>query len=293
VGIPCADRGKEACVVVLLPGGFVRLLWPAVLVLVTSCGVTEGGIMPLVTGTFGTRPVVSVPRGAPGRMPRMAVLGVGSGRRTMPGDVVLADVEIRTWADNSPQLSTYDANQPVTVVFDGRHVQETWRQALIGQPAGSRVLLVGPAAQVLGPGMELGEVGAAEPLVVVLDILGGYPPDARLVGRPLPVVPADLTPMSPPRTLIDGSGAEVRAGAKVIVQYVAAAWPSRAAVDSSYRRGGPSAFRLVPGAVPPGWVTGLQGRRVGARVTVGSPTSGYPDAVGEPRLYVIDILDAI
>ena len=210
----------------------------------------------------------------------------------MPGDVVLADVEIRTWADNSPQLSTYDANQPVTVVFDGRHVQETWRQALIGQPAGSRVLLVGPAAQVLGPGMELGEVGGGA--------AGGRPRHPRRLpagcppGRPAAAcLPADLTPMSPPRTLIDGSGAEVRAGAKVIVQYVAAAWPSRAAVDSSYRRGGPSAFRLVPGAVPPGWVTGLQGRRVGARVTVGSPTSGYPDAVGEPRLYVIDILDAI
>lgn len=247
----------------------------------------------MVTGTFGARPVVSIPRGEPGRMPRMAVLGVGSGRRTMPGDVVLTDVEIRRWTDNSPHLNTYDANQPATVVFDGRRVPGTWRQALIGQPAGSRVLLVGPAAQVLGPDMAPGEVGAEETLVVVFDILGGYPPDARLVGRPLPAVPADLTPMTPPRTLIDGSGVEVRAGAKVIVQYVAAAWPSRAAVDSSYRRGGPSAFALVPGAVPPGWPSGLQGRRVGARVAIGSPTSGYPDAVDEPRLYVIDILDAI
>ncbi len=271
----------------------MRLLWPAVLVLVTSCGVAEGGTPPIVTGTFGARPVVSIPRGKPGRMPRMAVLSIGSGRCTMPGDVVLADVEIRRWADNSPQLNTYDANQPVTVVFDGRRVPGTWHQALMGQQVGSRVLLIGPASQVLGPGMELGGVAAGETLVVVLDILGGYPPDARLVGRPLPAVPADLTPMTPPRTLIDGSGAEVRAGAKVIVQYVAAAWPSREAVDSSYRRGGPSAFTLVPGAVPPGWLSGLQGRHVGARVAIGSPTSGYPDAVGEPRLYVIDILDAI
>ncbi|MGN9787431.1 FKBP-type peptidyl-prolyl cis-trans isomerase [Nonomuraea sp. ZG12] len=271
----------------------MRLLWPAVLVLVTSCGATEGGTLPVVTGTFGTRPVVSIPRGKPGRLPRMAVLSTGSGRRTMPGDVVLADVEIRRWTDNTPHLNTYDANQPATVVFDGRRVPDTWSQVLIGQPAGSRVLLVGPAAQVLGPDMDPGGMGAAETLVAVFDVLGGYPPDARLVGRPLPAVPADLTPMTPPRTLIGGSGAEVRDGAKVIVQYVAAAWPSRAAVDSSYRRGGPSAFTLVPGAVPPGWLTGLGGQRVGARVTFGSPMSGYPEGTGGPRLYVIDILDAI
>jgi hypothetical protein len=147
--------------------------------LVTSCAVTEGGTLPIVTGTFGARPVVSIPKGRPGRMPRLAVLSIGSGRCTMPGDVVLADVEIRRWADNSPHLNTYDANQPATVVFDGRRVPGTWHQALIGQPAGSRVLLIGPASQVLGPGMELGETEAGETLVVVFDILGGYPPAAR------------------------------------------------------------------------------------------------------------------
>ncbi|WP_336207438.1 FKBP-type peptidyl-prolyl cis-trans isomerase [Nonomuraea sp. LPB2021202275-12-8] len=271
----------------------MRLLWPAVLVLATSCGVTEGGTLPVVTGTFGARPIVAIPRGKPGRMPRVAVLSTGSGRRTMPGDVVLADVEIRHWSDNKPHLNTYDTNQPATIIFDGRHVPDTWRQALIGQAAGSRVLLVGTAAEALGPDMEPDGVDPAETLVVVFDILGGYPPDARLVGRPLPAVPADLTPTTPPRTLIGGSGAEVRAGAKVVVQYVAAAWPERTAVDSSYRRGGPSAFTLVPGAVPPGWLTGLLGQRVGGRVAIGSPTSGPPMGTGEPMLYVVDILDSV
>ncbi|MGN9843041.1 FKBP-type peptidyl-prolyl cis-trans isomerase [Nonomuraea sp. H19] len=264
----------------------MRLFWPAVLMLATSCGLGEEGTQPVVTGAFGSKPVVAIPKGKPGRTPRITVLSVGNGRRTVPGDVVLADVDIRRWSGNRPYMNTYDVNQPTSVIFDGRQVPETWRQSLIGRPAGSRIMLVGPAAEALGPGVPLAGVSPADTLVVVFDILGGYPPDARLVGRALPVIPADFAPGAPPRTLIDGSGREVVAGAKVVIQYVAASWPSRVVVDSSYRRGGPSAFPLKAGSVPGAWLDALTGRRVGSRVAVAS-------AEGEPRLYVIDILDTL
>ncbi|TMR98755.1 FKBP-type peptidyl-prolyl cis-trans isomerase [Nonomuraea basaltis] len=264
----------------------MRLFWPAIFMLATSCGLAEEGTQPVVTGTVGTKPVVAIPKGKPGRTPRVTVLSVGSGRRTVPGDVVLADVDIRRWSGNQPYMSTYDANQPTTVVFDGRQISDTWRQSLIGHPAGSRVMLVSRAAEALGPNVPLTGVSPADTLVLVFDILGGYPPDARLVGRTLPVIPADLTPAAPPRTLIDGSGQEIVAGAKVIIQYVAASWPSRVIVDSSYRRGGPSAYPLMPGAVPPAWLHTLVGKRAGCRVAVPSPGD-------QPRLYVIDVLDTI
>ncbi|UBU13205.1 FKBP-type peptidyl-prolyl cis-trans isomerase [Nonomuraea gerenzanensis] len=264
----------------------MRLFWPALLMLTASCGVAEEGSQPVVTGRFGSKPIVDIPKGQPGRTPRITVLSVGSGRRTVPGDVVLTDVDIRGWSGNRPYLSTHDGHQPTKVVFDGRQVAETWRQSLIGRPAGSRVMLVSPAGEAMGPDVPLTGVSPADTLVLVFDILGGYPADARLVGRTLPVVPAGLTPADPPRTLIDGSGPEVVAGSKVVIQYVAAAWPSRAVVDSSYRRGGPSAFTLVAGSVPEAWVGALAGRRVGSRVAVPSPGA-------EPVLYVIDILDTI
>ncbi|MEV5327128.1 FKBP-type peptidyl-prolyl cis-trans isomerase [Nonomuraea sp. NPDC052634] len=264
----------------------MRLFWPALLLLATSCGLAEEGTQPVVTGRFGSKPVVTLPKGKPGRTPRITVLSTGSGRRTMPGDVVLADVDIRRWSGNRPYMSTYDGDQPTTVVFDGRKVPETWRRSLIGHPAGSRVMLISPAGQALGPNVPSAGLDPDDTLVLVFDIIGGYPPDARLVGRTLPVVPADLAPADPPRVLIDGSGGEVAAGSKVVVQYVAASWPSRRVVDSSYRRGGPSAFTLEPGAVPASWVGALAGRRVGSRIAVPSP--------GErPRLYVIDILDTV
>ncbi|WP_157547848.1 FKBP-type peptidyl-prolyl cis-trans isomerase [Nonomuraea candida] len=264
----------------------MRLFWPALLMLATSCGLTEEGTQPVVSGRFGTKPVVTIPQGQPGRTPRITVLSLGSGRRTVPGDVVLADVDIRRWSGNRPYLSTYDGHQPASVVFDGRQVSETWRQSLIGRPAGSRVMLVSPAGEAMGPNVPLTGLSPADTLVLVFDILGGYPPDARLVGRTLPVVPADLTPAAPPRTLIDGSGREVAPGSKVVIQYVAASWPSRTVVDSSYRRGGPSAFTLREGAVPAAWIGALTGQRVGSRVAV--PSQGE-----QPLIYVIDILDTI
>ncbi|MFI7633809.1 FKBP-type peptidyl-prolyl cis-trans isomerase [Nonomuraea sp. NPDC049400] len=262
----------------------MRLFWPAVLILATSCGLAEDGTQPVVTGAFGTKPVVAIPKGKPSRTPRITVLSMGSGRRTLPGDVVLADVDIRRWSGNRPYMSTYDGNQPTAVVFDGRQVSETWRQSLIGRPAGSRVMLVSPASEALGPNVPLTGLAPADTLVLVFDILGGYPPDARLVGRTLPVIPGDLVPGAPPRVLIDGSGDEIVAGAKVVIQYVEASWPSRTVVDSSYRRGGPSAFVLEEGSVPDGWLEGLVGRRVGSRVAV----SCFGD---ESSLYVIDVLD--
>ncbi|MER7504698.1 FKBP-type peptidyl-prolyl cis-trans isomerase [Nonomuraea pusilla] len=263
----------------------MRLIWPALLVLAASCGVADDGAMPVVTGAFGSKPVVSIPKAAPARVPRVTVLSEGAGRRTAPGDVVLADVDIRRWSDGRPYLSTYDAHQPATVVFDGRLVAETWRDSLIGRPAGSRVMLVGPAAKALGPEPRPDGVSPSDTLVVVFDVLGGYPPDARLVGRTLPAPPADLAPADPPRVLIDGSGPPVAAGSKVVVQYAATSWPDRRALDSSYRRGGPAAYTLRPGAVPDAWLDALVGQHVGARVAV-------PDRT-RPAVYVIDVLDAL
>ncbi|MFG1946027.1 FKBP-type peptidyl-prolyl cis-trans isomerase [Nonomuraea sp. NPDC048826] len=264
----------------------MRLLWPALLVLATSCGTAPAAVpLPEVKGAFGARPQVSMPGVRPGRLVRMAVLETGGGRPTAPGDVVLADVEIRRWHDNATRLSTYGTHRPIALVLDGRPLPRAWREAVVGRPAGSRVLLVGPAAQVLAPDLDAAGLPPGEPLVAVIDVLGGYPQDARLVGRPLPTPPPGLTPQAPARTLIGGSGDAVRAGAKVVVQYVAVAWPSRTLADSSYRTGGPAAFTLTPDGVPSGWVEGLRGQRVGGRVAFGAPDAGL--------LYVVDIVDCV
>ncbi|WP_181019824.1 FKBP-type peptidyl-prolyl cis-trans isomerase [Nonomuraea typhae] len=254
-----------------------------------------------MTGAFGTRPVITLPSGRP--EPRAVVLSEGRGRVTQLGDVVVTDVEIRGWAGNESYLNTYDTGQPATVVLDGRPASRAWQQALTGRAAGSRVLLVTPAAEGFGPDGRPAGAGPADTLVIVFDILGGYPPDARQPGRSLPALPANLRPSERSRTLIDGSGPMVRPGAKIVVQYVGARWPSGAVFDSSHRRGGPGGFTLRPGAVPPGWVEALTGKAVGSRVAIAVPaaatrgfsatTGGIGVPAGNALVYVVDIIDAL
>lgn len=244
----------------------VALTVLALLALLTSCGLVAGDTVPAVSGAFGARPEISMPRATPDSLPRVTVLSLGRGRATLPGDVVLAEVEIRRWSDGLPYLSTYGAGRPAGV--DLGSASRWWRAALTGRPAGSRVMLVGPASQVSGS-------AGAEIVVAVFDVLGGYPPDARLVGQDLTDLPGELH--APVTTLIGGSGPLVTRGSRIVVQYAVV---SRRAVD---RPKGPTAVVLAPGAVPPGWVEALAGQRVGSRVAVRTPGAAY----------VIDVIDRL
>ncbi|MEU7897206.1 FKBP-type peptidyl-prolyl cis-trans isomerase [Nonomuraea sp. NPDC049152] len=252
---------------------------------------------PTVTGAFGERPVIEVPLRRPEPTPTVSVLSEGSGPRTRRGDVVLAEVEIRRWDGAKPYVTTYDTNQPTAVVLDGRHVSQAWERALVDRPVGSRVMLVSPAHLAYGPRGTPGRADSGQTLVLVFDILAGYPPDARLVGRRLPDLPDTLRP----GVLIDGSGPPVTRGARVVVQYVGARWPSRKVFDSSSARGGPNVVVLKEGAVPPGWVEGLTGRRVGSRVAITAPAvakevltaGGMAVPAGTALVYVVDIIGMV
>lgn len=270
--------------------------------LIQSCGLGQDDALPTVTGAFGVKPVVTLPTAKPEATPRVTVLAEGSGPRTRPGDVVIADVDIRQWTGNKPYMNTFDAHQPTTVLFDGQHVSDTWKDALVGRTAGSRVMLVSPATKGFGPNGAPAGVNPADTLVLVFDVLGSYPPDARIVGQTLPGLPGDLRPAARARTLVDGSGPQVKAGARVVVQYVGAQLPDRKVFDSSYARGGPNAFVLREKSVPPGWTEGLTGKRVGSRVAITVPasaTKGFTattGGIGVPPgalLYVVDIIDTL
>jgi peptidylprolyl isomerase len=265
--------------------------------------------LPVVSGTAGDRPVITIPASDPPDRPRIVELRRGAGRAVRAGEVVVTDLDMKVWRGGRQYLSTWATRQPTTVISDGRHVSPLWQRALTGRRPGARVLLISPAAQAFGPaGMAPVGVSPSDTLVEVFDVLGGYRPYAqvgpgsdgdrpygqeghgrgdhpagrvnrsdvpRVEVRPgaEPVVRAagSRGPRPGVRVLVRGAGPALRPGRPFVANYVAAQWATGRITDSSYERGGPSGFILAPGAVPPGWATALAGIPAGSRVELVVP----------------------
>jgi peptidylprolyl isomerase len=98
--------------------------------------------------------------------------------------------------------------------------------------------------------------------------------------------------------LIEGSGAEAKAGDTVSTHYVGVAWSTGEEFDASWGRGAPLDFRVGVGQVIQGWDQGLQGMKVGGRRTITIPPHlGYGDRgagaaikPGETLIFVVDLL---
>ncbi len=101
------------------------------------------------------------------------------------------------------------------------------------------------------------------------------------------------------RDLVEGDGAEAKAGQQAVVHYVGVAHSTGEEFDASYNRGAPFTFPLGEGRVIAGWDQGVQGMKIGGRrELVIPPHLGYGDrgaggAIkgGETLIFVVDLLD--
>lgn len=99
------------------------------------------------------------------------------------------------------------------------------------------------------------------------------------------------------KELIEGEGAEAKAGDKVTVQYVGVLYDNGEQFDASWDRGEPFSFGLGNGEVIAGWDQGVEGMKVGGRrELIIPPELGYGgEAVGSipansTLVFVIDLL---
>jgi peptidylprolyl isomerase len=98
--------------------------------------------------------------------------------------------------------------------------------------------------------------------------------------------------------LIEGSGAEARAGSTVSAHYVGVAFSSGEEFDSSWSRGAPLDFKVGVGQVIQGWDQGLLGMKVGGRRRLEIPSElaygerGAGGAIGpnEALIFVVDLV---
>jgi peptidylprolyl isomerase len=128
---------------------------------------------------------------------------------------------------------------------------------------------------------------------------GGAQSEAAQTGtKPKVVVPSGPAPRKlVSKELIEGEGAEAKAGDEVTVQYVGVLYKNGEQFDASWDRGEPFTFTLGAGEVIAGWDQGVEGMKVGGRrMLIIPPQLGYGSQAmatipaNSTLVFVIDLL---
>jgi peptidylprolyl isomerase len=277
-----------------------------------------------VTGAYGKAPKVTIPKVAGTGSLYTKTLIQGSGAKLTSTEGMIGNYVAYDWAGKTSKLLGSSYTQGAPSIFVGSLLPGL-ETALVGQQIGSRVLAVIPPKDAFGTsGNSTEGIGATDTLVFVIDlgstfVTGNVPgKQTTTVGGALPTVtpPAASSTAGPTikipaktaapkalqvKTLIKGTGAVVKKGQDIAVQYTGVIWRTGKVFDSSWSRKTPLTTVIGEGQVIPGWDTGLVGQTVGSRVllvippvdgygTAGASTAGIKGT--DTLVFVVDILAA-
>ncbi|MGW4803956.1 FKBP-type peptidyl-prolyl cis-trans isomerase [Kitasatospora sp. NPDC004272] len=279
-------------------------------------------VLPSVSGDFGTKASITLPKDAPDGTFVVKVLSEGSGPKVDKNNWVSVDYTAMDWQTGKDIPGSYGEQngKPQLYQAGAGSLIPALDSAVEGHKAGSRLLVVAPPAAAFGAqgNSQLGIAGT-DSLVFVLDIRQSTAPNAVLSGDVTPP-PADfpqvkdngskaaeITPVKDAadptelksHVLIQGKGRKVEAGEKVLVQYTGVLYKDGKKFDSSLDRGQAFTFTTGAGSVIEGWDQGITGQNIGSRVELVIPASlGYKDKASDSipanstLVFVVDILDA-
>jgi peptidylprolyl isomerase len=155
--------------------------------------------------------------------------------------------------------------------------------------------LVGCGSSSKAPGVEQAPSSGATATTVAAT---PKPPPA-IAKKPVVTVPTGPAPTTlVTKDLVTGTGATVKAGQTVTVNYVGVLYKTGKEFDSSWSRNQPFTTPLTTGSVIPGWVQGIPGMKVGGRRELIIPASlaygakGSPPTIppNSPLVFVVDLL---
>jgi len=277
-----------------------------------------------VSGAFNKSPTVTIPKvtGTGPLYTKTVIQGTGTALASTDG--MIGNYVAYDWSGKTSKLLGSSYTQGAPSIFVGSLLPGL-EKALVGQKLGSRVLAVIPPADAFGStGNSQQGIGAKDTLVFVVDMgstfktgsvpgtqasAGGgalptvTPPAANSTAGPTITIPAKTTAPTTlqVKTLIKGTGAVVKKGQDLAVQYTGVIWRTGKVFDSSWSRNQPLTTVIGEGQVIPGWDTGLVGQTVGSRVLlVIPPKDGYGSAGAsqagingtDTLVFVVDILAA-
>jgi peptidylprolyl isomerase len=305
------------------------LLLPVLLVGLAGCGSNSSSSSatsssdPLaavsITGDVGKKPQVEWKGDLTADKVQTTILTKGDGDTINDGDRVSAQIWIGNGFSKKEAYSTYDQGGAQVLTLNDQ-LSPLFADAIKGSSVGSRIVVTAPADQLVGAGgnAQLG-IGNKDPLLVVIDLLSKpAPPLKGPQGKsepapswaPKPVAKGDsVTGLDFAKTpkpngklrsavLIQGTGATVKKGQSITVNYLGEVYGGQKPFDESYTKE-PASFGIGTGQVISGWDKTLVGQKVGSRVILaippkegygkqGSPSAGIK---GTDTLYfVVDIL---
>jgi peptidylprolyl isomerase len=260
-----------------------------------------------VTGAFGQKPTLTIPSGSAPTKLNSEVLSQGNGPAVAAGQTIVVNYLGQTWEpkDGKPNVfdNSFDRKQPVNFLIGKGQVIPGWDKTLVGQKAGSRVLLTIPPAD--GYGSDSTNALAKNTLLFVVDVLGSYDVSATASGAPAGTVPAGFPAVTntsgkvPAVTsvkgvttgkdaksalLLKGSGASIDENKFLALNLLQVDAKTGKTVRSTFGSEGPQlvAAKDVLSVVPT-----LKGGTVGSRAVVISPT---PAKGQQAIVVVLDVL---
>ncbi|WP_433429453.1 FKBP-type peptidyl-prolyl cis-trans isomerase [Nonomuraea sp. CA-141351] len=134
-----------------------------------------GGTLAGVRVTGGAPPALEVPATAPPAAFAVKVLARGDGRATQAGQLVVAQYEGVVWSRGRVFDTTWTTGRPKAFRIGDGSVIKGWDRALVGVPAGSRVLMIVPPSYGYGAaGDPAHGITGSDTLVFVVDVLAAY-----------------------------------------------------------------------------------------------------------------------
>jgi peptidylprolyl isomerase len=262
-----------------------------------------------VTGGFGEKPTLTIPSTPAPTALTTDVLKQGNGPTVAAGQSIVVNYLGQTWTpkDGKPYVfdNSYDKKTAAAFPIGVQGLIPGWNKTLVGQKAGTRVLLTVPPAEGYGTAKDPNQELAGQTLLFVVDVLGSYDKGATATGSPAGAVPAGLpqvksasgavpevtsvkgvdTNVKAPKSalLLKGTGAPIDTGKSLVFQALQVDPKTGKAAGSSWTDQGPqaaAASNIVQ------LVTALKGANVGSRAVAVLPASGQQPA----SIVVVDIV---
>jgi peptidylprolyl isomerase len=311
---------RRFAALLLVPFVFVPTL------LVAGCGDDKGDSrLPEVSGKFGEKPTVKLPKGEASKELLAETLVEGSGPEVKKGQLLVAHYLGEIFRDGKVFDNSYDRKSPLGFQIGVRKVIAGWDEKLVGVKAGSRVVLSIPPDKGYGEqGQSQAGIKGDDTLVFVVDVLGSYDTTAGADGKPVPAAtdaklpavkgapgkePQVTVPKGAPapkqvvtKTLLQGDGAVVRKGQAVVQQYLATSWSTGKTLDNTWKREGaplPVTAPVDAQQLLPGWAEALEGVKVGSRIMTVLPPekafgkAGKSDVGVKPNETIVLVIDVL